>query len=148
MKKSLAAISVFLFILIFCFSSCKKEDDLDGTTWNVTANVDLSGAFQVIATAHFGIDGSSLTAEITTTQIGGAAESHTFIIAGILSDNTLTVTNDQFFVGTGSDAESVTITNGTHTIDGSNLTGSGTISVIPAGTSTAIPGTYTVTGSK
>jgi hypothetical protein len=148
MKKSLLPIAVLFLIFIISISSCKKDNKLDDTTWNVTANVDLSGSFQVIATAKFSIDGSSLTAEITTTQIGGAAESHTFIIAGILSDNTLTVTNDQFFVDSGSDSESVTITTGTHTIDGSDLTGSGTISVIPAGMSTAIPGTYTVTGSK
>ena len=148
MKKALFAIPIFLLLIIFTFSSCKKKNEIDGTNWNLTATVDLGGTFQVLATAKFGIDGSSLTAEITTTQIGGAAESHTFIVAGIISDKTLTVINDQFYIDNGGGNESVTITSGTHTIDGSNLSGSGDISVIPAGSSTPETGTYTVVGNK
>jgi len=116
--------------------------------WNVTVDVDLGGTFQVIATANITTTGSTFSAAITTSQIGGFAEVHNATVTGTVSGTTYTVTNAQFNITMGADTESVTINTATININGSNMTGNGTITVIPAGSSTPQNGTFTLTGTK
>lgn len=146
-----AALAVVITLL-----SCEKPADDDNNNnnnnatvmWNINVNVDLGGTFPVVATANITTTGATFSAAITTCQIGGAAEVHNATIAGAANGNTLTVTNAQFNIIMGNDTESVTINTATITIDGSNMAGNGTITVIPAGSSTPQNGTFTLTGSK
>lgn len=157
----LRIVFVVMLAALVALASCKKDkkdsndDNTTPTTptptaitWNLNAQVNLGGLFTVIATGAITINGSAFTAAITTSTIGGAAEVYNFSINGTISGSTYTVTNQTFTVGTGSPPETVTITSGTHTVNGNNLTGNGNISVVPVGGGTAIPGTYTVTGTK
>jgi hypothetical protein len=150
---------VLMLAALIALASCKKdkEDDSNDSnntptptaiTWNLNAQVDLGGVFTVIGTGAITINGSAFTAVITTSTIGGAAEVYNFSINGTISGSTYSVTNQTFTVGTGSPPETVTITSGTHTVNGNNLTGNGSVSVVPAGGGAAMPGTYTVTGTK
>ena len=138
-------------------SGCKKAESDDdnnstpppsGNTWNLNATVDLGGSFVVLATAVITESGSTFSAAVTTSQIGGAAESHQFTLSGTNNSGTYTMTNCAFTINSGGGTENITITTGTHTSPGTTLSGSGSVSVLPAGSATPLPGTYTVTGSR
>ena len=150
MKKTILGVFIFFFSTIFIISSCKENEDNNnnGTAWNVTAIIDLGGSFTVIATANISVGGSGFTAVISTSQIGGAAEIANFSINGSVSGNTYTVTNSTFTIPSGGGTEQITITTGTHVLNGNNISGSGSISVIPNGLTTPILGTYTFTGTR
>ncbi len=151
MKKSIS-FSLLALLAIFCLmSSCKKDKDDnngDAVTWNINVDVDLGGAFAVVATAKITTTGSSFSADITTSEIGGAAEVHNFTITGNANGDVLSVTNAQFTLTMGNGTETVTINSATITINGNNMTGNGTITVIPAGSTTPQNGTFTLTGVR
>jgi hypothetical protein len=143
MKKSILSFLIIALMAMFVFTSCKK-DKIDGSKWDLNVTVNLNGTFAVIATSTFTIDGSNFSAAITTSQIGGAAEVHNFNINGTFSGDTYTVTNSTFSITVGSNTEDITITTGIHTVDGSSMSGSGSVSTLPIGAT----GTYTFTGTK
>jgi len=156
MKKSFLCLFAIAFAAIFIISSCKKKDNDSsddtnnnnaGSTWNLNVNVDLGGTFTVIATAVITINETNFSAAVTTSQIGGGAEVHNFTINGTVNGNEYTVTNSNFILTFDSDTENVTITSGTHTTSGSTASGSGNISVVPAGSTTPMPGTYNFTAT-
>jgi hypothetical protein len=158
MKKSLfGMLAVFMAIAIIG-GACKKDKDDDNddnnninppaaSTWNLNVLVDLSGEFTVIATAAITITGGNWSAAITTSQIGGGAEVHSFTINGTVASGTYTVSNHSFTITVGGGVETVTITSGTHTTTGNTLSGSGNVEVLPAGMTTPMAGTYTGTGT-
>lgn len=151
--------STFIFItfaVVLIIVSCDKKNDADNNNnnqsttalWNLVVDVDLGSTFQVIATASITTTGSTFSAAVNTTQIAGAPEIHNATITGSVSSSTLTVTNAQFNVSMPNGTESVTINTATLTTSGNNMTGNGTITKIPAGTSTPQNGTFTLTGIK
>jgi hypothetical protein len=113
--------------------------------WDLNAAVNLDGAFPVTADFILVVNTASYYAEITTKKIAGADEPHVVSFTGVINGTTGTITNQVFTVTVGTDIETVTL-NGTFTINGNSLTGSGTIKVqMPTGTSN---GTVTITGAQ
>lgn len=155
-KGYLLAMILASAVYLLCSGCNKKESDDDnnstpppsGNTWNLNVSVDLGGSFAVVATAVITESGSTFSAAVTTSQIGGTAESHQFTLNGTINSGTYTMTNCAFSINSGGGTENITITTGTHTSTGTTLSGSGSVSVLPAGSATPLPGTYTVTGSR
>ncbi len=153
MKKLALMFFIALFAAIYMMS-CDKEKDDNGNnntgaiTWNVNVDVDLGGTFPVVATAKITITGNTFSAAVTTSEIGGAPEVHHITLTGEVNGDTLTINDAQFNIPMGNDTESVTINTATIIINGNNMTGNGTLTVIPAGSTTPENGTFTLAGTK
>jgi hypothetical protein len=149
MKKVLWRLLLITLMVMVIFNACKNEDvsNHDPVIWNLNATVDLSGTFTVIATAAVTVNASQFSAAVTTSQIAGVAEVHDFTISGTISGGKYNVVNSTFSIQSGGGIETTTITSGTNTVSNNSITGSGSVSVVPAGGGTANPGTYTLTGT-
>lgn len=145
MKKTFFLVFVAILTAFSLCTSCSKEEI---TEWNITCNADLGGDFQIIADAVITISNETFTADITTIQIGGAAEEHQFQITGTVDNDRLTVLNSEFELMMNNEIEYVTLTTGAIDLNGNQLTGTGTMTVIPAGMTTPINGIYNLTGTK
>jgi len=139
-----AGLALMMAILL---TSCKKDETTSGDKWNLNVSVDLGGTFPVIAVATINITGTSFSAAVTTSQIGGAAEVHDFTINGTANGNTLTVTNAVIVLTYPTFTETITL-NGTIVISGNTLSGNGTESVVQSINPNPEPGTFTLTGTK
>jgi hypothetical protein len=156
MKRTLLRFFALFLALIFITGACKKKDDDSDdnntpvtTNWHLNVQVDLGGVFTVLATAAITVTaGTSFSAAITTSQIGGAAEVHNFTLTGTISSGICSLTANQTFnITNGGYSETVTMLTGTHSATNNALTGSGTCSVLPSGAPAPVGGTYTVTGT-
>lgn len=147
MKKMLALVLISSVGLLFGCSSGGEAPGGGGDTYNLTVNVDLGGAFDVTATARISTTGSTFTAVITTIKIGGADEAHTMTISGSVMGSTYTVVNQQFTITVGTTTETVVV-NGSFTISGNSLTGSGTMTVDQGGAVGPMNGTFSAAGTK
>lgn len=145
MKRTLFPVFVAILAAFSLCTSCTKEEI---TEWTLTCTADLGGAFQITADATITITNDTFVADITTIQIGGAAEEHQFQITGTADNDKLTVLNSEFELMMNNEIEYVTLTTGTIDLNGNQLTGTGTMTVIPAGMTTPINGIYNLTGTK
>jgi hypothetical protein len=133
-------------------SACNNDDDDDpistANNWDISAAVDLGGEFDVTADAKIDITGDNYTAEITTKQIGEGAEEHEITVTGsVQNGNTLLISDYTFQITVGETNETITL-DGTVTISGDNVTGSGALLSVIDGVADPIPGTFTLTGTK
>lgn len=145
MKKTFYFVIVAILAAFSLCTSCTKDEI---TEWTLTCTADLGGTFQITADATITITNTTFVADITTNQIGGVAEEHQFQITGTVDDNRLTVLNSEFELMMNNEIEYVTLTTGAIDINGAQLTGTGTMTVIPAGMTTPINGIYNLTGTK
>ena len=145
MKKVLfQVILVVISITILC-TGCKKTET---TSWDLTVEANLGGDFNIVGTANITIEGDLFVAEITTTTIGGAEEVYNIELSGTVDGSTLIVTEDSFVLNTPNGNEYVTINSAEINKSKTSLSGSGTMTVTPAGMTTEITGDFTLTGTK
>jgi len=156
-RKNIWMILGLIAAITFGASACKddSDDDLDNgnnTTsndWDLNCTVDLGGEFDVTADASFDMKETTFDATVTTKTIGGAEEVHVSEISGTRSGDVLTVTNAQFtVVSPGGNTEVVTMKTATITINGDNMTGSGTMEVDLGDGNPPVEGTFTVTRTR
>ncbi len=145
MKKVLFQVGLIVISLtIFC-TGCKKTET---TSWDLAVEADLGGNFDIVGTANITIEGDYFVALITTATIGGAEEVYDIELTGTVDGSTLIVTEDSFVLNTTNGNEYVVINNAEINKSKTALTGSGTMTVTPAGMTTPITGTFTLTGTK
>ncbi len=145
MKKVLCQVGFMVILITVLFTGCKKTET---TSWNITATADLGGSFDIIGTAEITIEDNLFTAQIKTTTIGGAAEVYDIEMNGTVSGSTLNVEECVFVLVTENGNETVTINTAEINKGSSTLSGDGTMTVIPAGMSTPITGTFTIVGTE
>ncbi len=148
--KNVTKFILMLFVAAIAFSGCDNDEDdnvNNSEQWDLTASIDLGGEFSVVATAEIAISGSTFTATVETSQIAGQPEVHTATISGtVQNETTLVVTNQTFNITVGTDTHTVTL-NGSITVSGDSLSGSGTITENIPGVGD-VNGTFAVTGTK
>lgn len=145
MKKVFNQIGFMVIVLAILITGCKKAET---TSWNITATADLGGSFDIIGTADITIEDNLFTALITTSSIGGASEVYDIEMTGTVSGSTLTVEECEFVLNTANGNEYVTINTAEINKGSSTLSGDGTMTVIPAGMTTPITGTFTIVGTE
>jgi hypothetical protein len=121
-----------------------------GEFWKADVTVDLGGEFAVTADVIFHFNADAFTADVTTLLIAGAPEEHRILISGTRSGDTLTVTDAQFMIVVGPEGMAVAETielDGTFTIDGDNLSGTGSFNTTPEGGG-SFPGTLSATATR
>nr|HPR33530.1 beta-propeller fold lactonase family protein [Prolixibacteraceae bacterium] len=97
------------------------------TKWNLDVTVDLGGPFNVVADATIDTDVTTFTAMVNTKTIGGGPEEYSIPFSGTHNNGVYTVANFPFDAVPG---EQGTIDLATFTIDGDQLNGEGTFTVI------------------
>lgn len=145
MKKVFNQIGFMVIVLAILITGCKKTET---TSWNITATADLGGSFDIIGTADITIEDNLFTALITTSSIGGASEVYDIEMTGTVSGSTLSVEECEFVLNTANGNEYVTINTAEINKGSSTLSGDGTMTVIPAGMTTPITGTFTIVGTE
>ncbi len=145
MKKVLFQVILIVISVTILCTGCKKTET---TSWDLTVAANLGGYFNIVGTADITIEGDLFVAQITTTTIGGAEEVYNIELTGTVDGSTLVVTDNSFVLNTPNGNEYVTINSAEINKTKTSLTGSGTMTVTPAGMTTEVTGDFTLTGTK
>lgn len=145
MKKVLFQVILVVILITILCTGCKKSET---TSWDLTVEANLGGDFNIVGTAEITIEGDLFVAQITTSTIGGAEEVYNIELSGTVDGSALIVTDDSFILNTPNGNEYVTINSAEINKSKTSLSGSGTMTVTPAGMTTEITGDFTLTGTK